>query len=157
VTVAVRPATDADLDLVVQLRLDFLREVRGPDVALSAEFVVQTRAFVERERRAGHLLTWLAFDGPEPVGVVSLLLWGRPPLPEDPRSYEGYVINMFVVAPARRRGLGRELLAVCTDGARRAGARKLILHPTADGLPLYESSGFTAAAPRMELPLPLQG
>ena len=156
-TVAVRTAVEADLDLVVGLRLDFLRDVRGPDVEMSAEFVVQTRSFVEREVGAGRLLTWLAFAGPDAVGIVSLLLWPRPPLPEDPRSFEGYVINMYVVPAARRKGLGRELLEICTDGARRAGVRKLVLHPTADGLPLYEAAGFTDAARLMQLALPLEG
>ncbi|UDY36106.1 GNAT family N-acetyltransferase [Dermatobacter hominis] len=156
-TVAVRPAVEADLDLVVALRIEFLREVRGGDLDLSAECLVQTRSFVEREVRAGRLLTWLAFNGEEPVGVVSLLLWPRPPLPEDPRSFEGYVINMYVTPGARRHGLGRELMSVCTDGARDAGARSLRLHPTAAGRPLYEAEGFTDTTRWMELPLPLQG
>jgi GNAT superfamily N-acetyltransferase len=157
VTIRVRPAVDADLDVVVALRVEFLRAVRGAELDLSAEFLVQTRSFFEREVRAGRVLTWLAFDGTDAVGVVSLLLWPRPPLPEDPRSFEGYVINLYVVPAARGRGLGRELLDVCTEGARDAGARKLVLHPTDDGLPLYVSAGFTDARRWRERPLPLKG
>ena len=155
-TVAVRAAVEDDLDVVVDLRLEFLRAVRGPDIELSAEFAVQTRSFFQREARAGRVSTWLAFDGPDTIGVASLLLWARPPLPEDPRSFEAYVINMYVVPTARGRGVGRELLAMCTDGARRAGARTLLLHPTDDGLPLYRSAGFVEKTRWMELPLPLQ-
>ncbi len=118
--------------------------------------MVQTRSFFQREARAGRVSTWLAFDGADTIGVASLLLWARPPLPEDPRSFKAYVINMYVVPTAPGRGVGRELLAMCTDGARRAGARTLLLHPTDDGLPLYRSAGFTEATRWMELPLPLQ-
>ena len=41
------------------------------------------------------------------LGIVSVLVNDVPPLPEDPRSREGYIINEYVKPAARSRGVGR--------------------------------------------------
>ncbi len=70
-------------------------------------------------------------------------------------------IRAFYVAPAwARRGLARQLYAVCAHAAVAAGFRRLQLGATLSGVPLYESLGFHVVE-RVEftmpsgLPLPL--
>jgi hypothetical protein len=94
--ITIRKATNADITLIVAGRLWFLVDTRGPGFEPPPGFEDQTRSFVTTEANEGRLHTWIAEDGDEFAGLVSLLLWTRPPLPEDDRTREGYIVNMFV-------------------------------------------------------------
>ncbi len=134
-----------------------MAEHRGlsPD-ELPPDFAGRTRDFVARRQQAGTMRSWLAVpDGGEPVGVVSMLLLDMAPMPEDPRSTDGYVINMFVDPTERGEGVGRLLLDACVAGADELGVRRLLLFTTPDGRPLYESAGFAADDDWLDLRLPL--
>jgi GNAT superfamily N-acetyltransferase len=139
----IRLADDADLDLVTDLRLAFLADHRGVDPStFAADFVTDTLAFVTHHHRAGTLLTWLADDDGTPAGIVSMLLRTVPPRPEARGTTEGYVINLYVPPDRRRRGVGRELFDALLRHARAERFRRLVLHYTDDGLPLYQEAGF---------------
>ena len=150
--VIIRFATPEDLDMVVSRRIEFLGEVRAPDFRPTVELIDSTRSFVTVEQNAGRLHTWIAEDGPEFVGIVSVLLWPRPPQPEDIRTTEAYVINLYVPAAHRGRNIGRQLLNACLDSSEQFGIRKYLLHSTVEARELYESSGFAPNANWMELP-----
>lgn len=151
--VVVRSATPEDLETAVSRRIEFLAAVRGPDFRPSGDLIERTRSFVVAEQGAGRLHTWIAEDGPEFVGIVSLLLWPRPPQPEDFRTTEAYIINMYVPPAYRRRGIGRRLLDGCQQSAEELGIRKFLLHSTDEARGLYESSGFAPKTNWMELPV----
>ena len=73
------------------------------------------------------------------IWVLSLLGVGAPD------ADEAYVDELGVAAWARRRGVGRALLAACEAEARRAGRDRLTLWVTIDNAParaLYEGCGF---------------
>lgn len=152
-TVVVRSATPEDLETVVSRRIEFLGAVRGPGFRPSDDLVERTRSFVVAEQGAGRLHTRIAEDGPEFVGIVSVLLWSRPPQPEDTRTTEAYIVNMYVPPAHRRRGIGGRLLDRCLATAEELGVRKLLLHSTDEARSLYESRGFTPKANWMELPV----
>ena len=144
----VRRATADEHDVVAGLRLAFIADHRGLAVDdLDHGYRAHTRAFVRDRSADGRLVSWLASDPDDPtsdatVGIVSALLADVPPRPDDPRTLEGYVINMYVVPEARRRGVARALLAACEAGAGDLGVRGLYLFATEDGRPLYEQDGF---------------
>lgn len=65
-----------------------------------------------------------------------------PPRRLDPRR-DAARIRAFFVSPAyARRGVGRGLLAACTDAAIAAGFRRLELMATLPGVPFYAALGF---------------
>lgn len=152
-TVIVRSATEDDLKTVVTRRLEFLAAVRGPDFRPSEDFVAATRSFIAAEQRAGRLQTWIAEEADRFVGIVSVLLWPRPPQPEDTRTTEGYIINMYVPPAHQRQGIGTRLMDRCLAAAGELGVRKFLLHSTGPGRALYESSGFAVTPNWMELPV----
>jgi GNAT superfamily N-acetyltransferase len=166
--VLIRQATDADLDAVVRLRLAFIADLRDLDPAsFDPAFVAVTRAFVEDVVARGRIRTWLADPAPEPgradvavaavpapIGLVSVLLADTPPLPEEHRAREGYLINMYVEPAARHRGVASALLDEVRAAAPALGLRRIYLHATEQGRPLYERSGFSPDARWMGLPLP---
>lgn len=59
-------------------------------------------------------------------------------------------IRAFFIHPAwARRGLGRALLELCEDEARKAGFKALELMATRPGLRLYEACGYVARTPQI--------
>jgi ribosomal-protein-alanine N-acetyltransferase len=77
----------------------------------------------------------LAIADPSPVGLLLLQL--QPP--------DAEILTLGVVAPARRQGIGRVLLAAAADAGVAAGARRLLLDVAADNaaaLALYRDAGF---------------
>jgi hypothetical protein len=86
----IRPAEATDLDLILQMRLDFLGEARGPaPVETTDELRAETRAFIHGIQREGRLRTWIAEEHGDVLGIVSVVVHDVPPLPEDARSREG--------------------------------------------------------------------
>ena len=78
------------------------------------------------------------------MGVVSLLLWPRPPRPGDNGVLDGYVVNMFIDPVQQRKGIGAALLEACLDRAKELGIDSVFLHTTEAGRPLYEAHGFAS-------------
>lgn len=150
----VRQATEADLEAVAGLRLEFLAEHRGVDpMRLPAGFKATTLEFLRRHEESATSRSWLVEHDGIAVGVVTMLLLDLAPRPEDASGLEGYIINMYVVPQHRRHGVGRKLLAACRREADELGLRRLLLYSTPDGRPLYESAGFEPNQSWMELPL----
>ncbi|MDQ2677406.1 MAG: GNAT family N-acetyltransferase [Actinomycetota bacterium] len=152
----VRLAGLDDLDAVCALRLRFMAEHRGVHPRdVPPDFEPRTREFLERHERAGTIRSWLAeHDDGHHVGVLSMLLLDMAPMPDDPRSTDGYLINMYVEPTERGAGLGRRLLECCVASAQELGVHRLLLFTTPDGRPLYESAGFVADADWLDVRLP---
>lgn len=82
----------------------------------------------EQDALSRHFLA-LDVDG-VPIGTARLLSDGR-------------VGRMAVLAPWRRRGVGRGLMLTVIEAARRHGESGLRLHAQVHSIPFYESLGFT--------------
>jgi GNAT superfamily N-acetyltransferase len=80
-----------------------------------------------------------AFDGETMVGTVQVIL----NLPEN-QPHRGDVAKMLVRRSARRRGVGRALLAAAEQSAREAGKTLLVLDTVtgSDGERLYAGAGW---------------
>ncbi len=142
--VNLRLATSADLQALRGLRIEFLAESRGirPD-DFSDRLSDDIRQSFERTLASGRTFSWLVEDAGRRVGLASVVVHDVPPLPEDPRSREGYIINMYVRPGFRGRGIGRRLLDACLGTAVNQGFRRFYLYATPSGRPMYEQAGFT--------------
>lgn len=150
--IRVRPAGADELDLVADLRLEFLADARDLDRAqLPVSFVELTRDFLDRAQAADAVRSWLAEADGRAVGIVTMLLYDMPPRPEELRVREGYIVNMYVEPAARRRGIGRSLLDACLASVTDLHIRRVFLHAMPDGRPMYEAAGFTSDDGWMEL------
>ncbi|MCB0971358.1 MAG: GNAT family N-acetyltransferase [Acidimicrobiales bacterium] len=139
----IRRAGETDVDELVRLRLAFLDDVRGPGaVAAVPDLAAATRSWAESGTATGALASWLARLDGETVAATSLALHEVPPLPDDPRTRDGYLLNVYVVPRARRRGIARALLDEAAAAAASLGVRRLTLFATPEGEPLYRSEGF---------------
>ena len=138
-----RRSTLDDLSLLSELRIDFLAESRGlKPAAFPGRLADDTRRLFERNMSSGRVLSWLVEDEGKAVGLASVVVHDVPPLPEDPRCHEGYIINMYVRPDSRGQGIGRSLLDACLGVADERGIRRFYLYATDAGRPMYVEAGF---------------
>lgn len=138
--IRVRGAEPTDADVLVTLAEAVARE--------EGRWILTTESWrsVRDERR--YLRT--AQQHPDAAVYVAEddgLVLGRLSLARDPHPASRHVadLGLMVAAAARRRGIGRLLLAQAVEWARSSGVRKLELHVfpwNEPALRLYESFGF---------------
>jgi GNAT superfamily N-acetyltransferase len=151
----IRVADLRDVDVLCTLRTEFVVDYRGLDPAgLSRQFAEATRQFFEQGINEGSVVSWLAEEEGAAVGLVSVVLQSAPPRPEDTRSVEGLIINMFVRPTERGRGVGGSLLRSCLAAGPDYRVRKFNLYATDAGRPLYLKEGFSSPNNWMVLHLP---
>lgn len=150
----VRRAGDDDQDLAASWRLAFLADHLGVD-GFDEDVVATIRTFFREEHAADRAWSWLAEDDDgRTVGAVTLLVRPAAPHPHHPGRREGYVVNLYVDPRVRGQGCGRRLMEALLADARAAGLRRVSLHATDDGRPLYHRLGFAPEPAFLQLPLP---
>ena len=135
-TIRVRLATPADRDGLVQLMAEFYAESSEPfDAGLSAE------AFDRILGDDGLGGVWLLEAKEETAGYVVMTLGYS-------MEYSGrdaFVDDLFIRAPYRRQGLGREAMNAVMEECRRRGVRAIHLEVDRQNLAakeLYRQFGF---------------
>ncbi|NEB76865.1 GNAT family N-acetyltransferase [Streptomyces sp. SID14478] len=74
--------------------------------------------------------------------------------PGNPSGTSGHIFNVCTDAVHRRQGFSRACVEALLDWYRERGVRRIDLHATAQGEPLYSSLGFARTpAPAMRLTL----
>jgi len=149
----VRPATLADVDVLVRHRVGMFTDMGVPmDVAaLDAAF----RAWLADMMPAGTYRGWLAETSAREVvsgGGITVLPW--PPGPTYPGTRLAFVYNVYTDPPHRRRGLARLIMEAIHVWCRGAGITSMALNASRDGQPLYEALGYVETPnPMMFLPI----
>lgn len=112
---------------------------------------VTRQAFVSGFRD-GTCRAWIAeSDSKAPLGSVAMNIYTRLPSPKNPTGREGYLVHLYTLAAWRRKGVASRLLDALIAEARRLSLRRIRLHATADGRPVYELYGFGSRSGDMEL------
>jgi ribosomal protein S18 acetylase RimI-like enzyme len=146
--VRVRPATDEDLAVVVELRLALVTE--------HADNVIYGRTRRDMRARARHIylgqlrsareVTFLAERDGAVVGILRCVDSAGHPLLHPDRY--GYVSSVYVRPAARRHGVLRALMEAAESWCRRRGLEEMRLHNAADN-PLsnatWDALGFRIA------------
>ena len=148
----IRRATLEDAETLVRLRVTFLEEVgqfaEGVDSGAVAEAF---RRYLQRKLPPGEFLAWVAEGEGEIVATSGLVFFERPPNGTSPTGLEAYVMNMYTLPRWRGRGLATALLDAALAHVKRTDARRVWLHATDVGRPVYERAGFVSSDAEMEL------
>jgi GNAT superfamily N-acetyltransferase len=145
---AIRSATAADSRVLATQRVAMFREMGQLQSSQDAPLLDASEAWFAAAIPAGDYVAWLAHAAegattggagvqrramlPRPVPNGDALLIGS----------EGVVLNVYVEQAWRRRGIARRLMQTVIQWAPAAGIVRLVLHPSDEGLHLYESLGF---------------
>lgn len=83
--------------------------------------------------------------------MSGLLFFERPPTAGNLSGVDAYVMNMYTVPEWRGQGLAGALLRELIAHVRATPARRIWLHASAAGRPVYEAQGFVPKSSAMEL------
>jgi ribosomal protein S18 acetylase RimI-like enzyme len=144
--VEVRCASVADLDLLVELRLEYIRadlaELTGPQEAAIA---AQLRMWIPASLSV-RFFAVLALVDQMPASVAMLAVNEYPANPRFPNGRVGTVLNVWTRPAHRRRGLATALLREVIELGGRLGLSKLELLSSEAGQALYAGLGFVPSA-----------
>jgi GNAT superfamily N-acetyltransferase len=139
----IRPATTADVELIVHHRREMFRAMGFLDDAALERMAATCRPYFSRALAEGSYRGWMAVsaDG-STVGGGGIVLMAWPGNPRDPQARRAMILNMYVEPQFRRRGIARTLMQTMIDWCRAERFATVELHASDEGRPLYESMGF---------------
>ena len=142
-----REATPADIPTLVNHRRRMFEDMASAggtlfdlaaldamDVAYAAHLSLRLVDGVER--------AWVIESGDRIVASGAVLLSEWLPRPSDLTGRLAYLHSVYTLPEYRQRGLARWIVETAIDFCRAQGLRRLVLHASRDGRPLYEAIGF---------------
>lgn len=150
--IVIRRARDGEFAAVAQHYLAMRRELEWPDALLVPDW---EQRFIRRHTlgaQAGELCYFAAEADGRIVGSAVALIVTSIGSELESGPPRGYLANVYVEKPWRRRGIARDLTSAAIDWLRSIGCASVRLRASNFGRPLYASMGFV---PSGEMALPL--
>ena len=148
----IRLATLDDVDELIRLRLDFLVEVGSLKAGADGnELGASMRDYLVRKMPSGQFLAWVAESEGAIVATSGVTIFERPPNGANPAGLEAYLSNMYTLPDWRGRGLGTALVETIVAHLKATRVRRIWLHATEQGRPVYAGAGFVPSETDMEL------
>lgn len=150
-----RFALVSDAFELVRLRA-VMYESLGVDTS-DPEWRADCRAHLEDRLGDGRLIGTVV-DRPRAPGLAASALAElatRIPAPSGPTGTYAYLSSVSTDPAWRRQGMARAVVSLLVDELRSRGVRRVELHATADGEPLYRSFGFVPRVGGREMRLVL--
>ncbi len=151
--ILVRQADLADLDLLVQWRMEVLQEVFPPsEYVFPASLEEENRNYYRWALPAGKHIACFAYGDGEIVGCGGLCLYQEMPSPDNPGGQCAYLMNIYCRRPARRQGVGETIVRWLVGQAKDRHITKIYLETSRSGRQLYQQIGFSEMPDMMILP-----
>ncbi len=139
-----RLATPDDAPTITQHRYKmFVAMGHDPEQTRRAVFEVGHDEWVRAKIERGEYLGIMAENEQgEVIAGAGLWLIEWIPGPNAPNGLTGYVCNVFTEEAYRGKGIARRMMEMILDECRRRKLKRVSLHASDFGRPLYESMGF---------------
>jgi len=138
-----RRATIADVPLLVDYRVRFLNELdKHPE---NDETKAVRKSLLEYFAKAiplGDFIAWVAECNGRIVATSGMVVWEKPALYEVESGKLGYLLNIYTIPEARKKGIATRLLNELINEAKLLGLKYLHLHASKNGEPIYRRAGF---------------
>ncbi len=150
--IQIRQATIQDTDLLMQWRMEVLREVFSisPDRSVTELEAENRRYYQEELPRGGHIACF-ACMGEEIVGCGGMCLYDEMPSPDNPNGKCAYLMNIYARPQFRGCGIGHAIVRWLIGQTEQHGVSKIYLETSEDGRPLYREMGFREMPDMMKL------
>jgi len=149
---SVDKASVLDINEIIRLRVALLKEV--DEIHLEEEenkIVNATKFYLETEIANNNFVSYIAKSNEEVISVSEVSYFKRPPYLENLQGIEVYILNMYTLPNHRNQGLARQLLEKCIKECKKRKVKRIWLHASKDGEPLYKSMGFEFKGSEMEM------
>ena len=149
-----RRAEVKDIEDLVRMRIQFIKEVQhvegsDKDEALAEEL----RKFFNATMPEDRFIAWLAEESGKIIGTSGLCFYSLAPSYKNMSGGVAYIQNMYTLPEHRGRGVAKVLFDKVLCEAKALGYKKISLHATEMGRPIYEKFGFTKVDNEMALNL----
>ncbi|WP_428655177.1 GNAT family N-acetyltransferase [Runella sp.] len=150
-----RKATPEDVEELIQLRIAFLKEVQTPEVRQTDDATLTDllRRYFNENIPNDAFLAWLAIHEGEIVATSGLCFFQLAPGFTLLDGKIAYILNIFTLPEWRGQGLGKQIFERILQEAKNRGYKRITLHASDDGRPLYEKFGFRLTGDEMILKL----
>ncbi|WP_235822184.1 GNAT family N-acetyltransferase [Gottfriedia luciferensis] len=140
------------IDKIISLRLALLKEL-GELKSAEEVYLIETstREYLNTALSKNEFISYMVEMDGLPVSISGMVLFKRPPYLENLQGIEAYILNMYTVPKYRGKGFARRLLEQCIDECKKCGVKRIWLHASEDGAPLYKKMGFTNKDHEMQL------
>lgn len=149
----IRLAEMSDLEQIVALRMAFMREMQPESIESEVEVTELTRWYVRDKLSSGEFMVWFAEEDGQVVGTSGLVFFHRPPTFRNTSEVNAYILNMYTLPEWRGRGIASMLLERIIEHVKTTRARRVTLHASDMGRPVYERFGFVDCSSEMILKL----
>ena len=135
-----RFAAAADIELMLQSRLDTLRAVNSLEESyrFSEDFQEASRMYFLN----GDQDTVLALDEDRVVGCASMCYIRMMPTFSHPTGKRAHLMNVYTDPARRREGIAAKMVSLLIEQAWNKGVTEISLDATEAGRPLYRKLGF---------------
>ncbi|MDF2013302.1 GNAT family N-acetyltransferase [Priestia megaterium] len=149
---SVDKASVSDIKEIIKLRVSLLKEVNEIQTEEEeVQIIHATKNYLETEIPNHNFVSYIAKNDEEVVSVSGVSFFKRPPYLENLQGVEAYILNMYTLPSHRKQGLARQLLEKCIAECKKRDVKRIWLHASKDGEPLYKSMGFNFKGSEMEL------
>ncbi|WHH60220.1 GNAT family N-acetyltransferase [Petroclostridium sp. X23] len=151
----IRKATINDMDILIQLRLDYLLTDKGnleegELKAIRSQLVTYFTKHINND----FIAIFAEIDN-HIVSTAFLAIAEKPANPSFITGKTGTLLNVFTYRDYRRRGCATKVISQVIEEAKQLGVSLIELSATPDGEPLYKKFGFVEAATKYT-PMKLQ-
>jgi ribosomal protein S18 acetylase RimI-like enzyme len=141
--VTIRQATVTDIPDLVRLRRVMFEAMGFDDPAQLDAADTAATAYFSETIPVGSFHGWLAVTSTDvAVGSGGVVIDQHPPGPSNLSGQIGYIMNVATMPRYRRQGIARRITQVMLKWLADQDIRRVVLHATEMGRPLYEELGF---------------
>lgn len=139
----IRMATVDDIDILVELRIKLLMEVKTDIENYDwCNYSQALNTFYRDNLSSGKVIAFLAEVSENVVAISIMCFYNIPPLLNNLDGKMALLTDMYTVPKHRNNGLGTILLNNIMEYTQKLGYKKVILNATDSGRKLYEKYGF---------------
>ena len=152
-----RRANVGDIEILIDFRVRFLNELYNHPEDDETEILRKAlREYFSEAIPSNDFIAWLAEYNGKIIGTSGMVVWQMPARYGGLESGKlGYILNLYIIPEARRKGICTRLLNELIEEAKSLGLTYLHLHASEDGINIYRKAGF-AEPDQIELKLRLE-
>ena len=152
-----RRANIDDIEVLIDYRVRFLNELYNHPEDDETEILRKAlREYFSEAIPSNDFIAWLAEYNGKIIGTSGMVVWQMPARYGGLESGKlGYILNLYIIPEARRKGICTRLLNELIEEAKSLGLTYLHLHASEDGINIYRKAGF-AEPDQIELKLRLE-
>ncbi len=137
-----RKATLQDLNSLVHLRADMLREEENYPEEFLDLLVRNTKQYTETGMADGSYSAWLAEEDGAIVAMGGTTYFTLPPNDWCPNGKTAYIGSVYTRPAYRKQGIATQLMSMLIIEAKEQKCQRILLNASDAGKPLYKKLGF---------------